>query len=40
MIDKACEWLRNYKNYSVTVNGDIAIIGPNFIEDFRKAMEE
>lgn len=41
MIDKACEWLKKYRQDTYDGTGYIAgIVNDKTIEDFRKAMEE
>lgn len=41
MIDKACEWLKKYRQDTYDGTGYIAgIVNDKTIEDFRKAMEK
>ena len=41
LIDKACEWLKNYRQDTPDGTGYISgIVNDRTIEDFRKAMEE
>ena len=41
LIDKACEWLKQYRQDTPDGTGYVAgIVNDKTIEDFRKAMEE